>query len=80
MATEDVTDGTVAWGGDGSHVTVGVERHYIISDTGFLWEAGRIPAESFHWANYRPVNWTKVPIIKPLFHHSPWHISVYVAI
>lgn len=67
------------WGGDGSHVTVGVERHDIISDRGFLWEPGRIPAESFNWANYWRVNWTKVPIIKPLFHHLLWHISVYVA-
>jgi len=40
-------------GGDGKHVTVGVERrlygverHYVIPDMGFLWEPGRITAES----------------------------------
>ena len=48
MATEDATDGTVALGRDGKRVAVGVERDYVISDRGFLWEPGRITAESFN--------------------------------
>lgn len=46
----------------------------------FFWEPGRITAESFSQANYWHVSWTKVPVIKPLYHHIPWHLSAYVAI
>lgn len=48
MADEDATDGTVALGRDGKCVAVGVERDYVISDRGFLWEPGSITAESFN--------------------------------
>lgn len=53
MAAEDPTDGMWLSGGDGKLQTVGVERrlygverHYVIPDMGFLWEPGRLTAES----------------------------------